>query len=216
MNTPRQVRKPGFIVNPLLSNTPGQDVNEQDLYLNVEQAIRNNKEEQIKREELTRRSEINNLYGQHNPDQLREVNVLIKKFGDVKLLSMMKKKYGPQIRRSEIDKMYEQYNPDKLNKVNGLIDKYGDKKLLKMLERKYSDDIKADSLQTQNLGIANNERNNNNKSTNRQFGTGPVLNSTRSLYNENLERAKNEGERKRQKSYSPKQGRMRVKKGGRY
>ena len=216
VNTPRQVRKPGFIVNPLLSNTPGQDVNEQDLYLNVEQAIRNNKEEQIKREELTRRSEINNLYGQHNPDQLREVNVLIKKFGDVKLLSMMKKKYGPQIRRSEIDKMYEQYNPDKLNKVNGLIDKYGDKKLLKMLERKYSDDIKADSLYNENLGTANNERNNNNKSTNRQFGTGPVLNSTRSLYNENLERAKNEGERKRQKSYSPKQGRMRVKKGGRY
>ena len=43
---------------------------------------------------LQLRQEIDKLYEEHNPDKLAEVDQLVEKYGEDRLLSLIRKKYG--------------------------------------------------------------------------------------------------------------------------
>jgi hypothetical protein len=100
---------------------------------------------------LGRRTEIERLYARHNPAKLGpELENLIAKYGERRLLAMARKKYGVVTtgagddmctrseRRLEIERLYAQHNPEKLAQVGELAAKYGEKKLLAMVRKKYA------------------------------------------------------------------------------
>ena len=100
--------------------------------------------------------EVEALYQLHNPAKGGDVPKLAAKYGDAKLLAMVRKKYGPapvgfvavapqpgapsagpSAARLEIDALYQQHNPEKLGDVDSLSAKYGEEKLLTMVRKKY-------------------------------------------------------------------------------
>ena len=83
------------------------------------------------------RKEIEALYAANNPEKLPQVDALLAKYGDRKLLAMVRKKYAVTPPRKEIEALYAANNPEKLAEVDGLIAKYGDRRLLAMVRKKY-------------------------------------------------------------------------------
>ena len=90
-------------------------------------------------------AEVERLYREHNPEKVADVPKLAAKYGEAKLLAMVRKKYGvvavpsggPTAKRQEIDALYAQHNPEKLGDVEKLVGKYGEDKLLTMVRKKY-------------------------------------------------------------------------------
>ena len=85
-----------------------------------------------------------------NPEKLAEVDTLLAKYGEDKLLQMVRKKYKvgqpggaatPRTAKTkavlEIEALYRKHNPEKLAEVDGLLTKYGEAKLLAMIKKKY-------------------------------------------------------------------------------
>jgi hypothetical protein len=83
------------------------------------------------------RKEIERMYAANNPEKLPEVDMLLSKYGDRKLLGMVRKKYGVQPPRKEIEALYAANNPEKLSQVDSLLEKYGECELLRMVRKKY-------------------------------------------------------------------------------
>lgn len=97
------------------------------------------------------RMEIERLYSVHNPAKLTEVDTLIQKYGETRLVAMIRKKYGlpsaahssaevktkPPM-RTEIESLYAIHNPSKLTEVDALVTKYGEARLLAMIKKKYN------------------------------------------------------------------------------
>ena len=97
--------------------------------------------------------EVERLYAEHNPAKLHDVPKLAVKYGEAKLLAMVRKKYGAAAAapppaaaappaaqseaRREIEALYRQHNPEKLAEVDGLMAKYGEARLLAMVRKKY-------------------------------------------------------------------------------
>jgi hypothetical protein len=97
--------------------------------------------------------EIVALYRKHNPEKLPEVDGLVAKYGEAKLLSMVREKYL-SAKRLEIDALYGKHNPEKLLEVDGLVVKYGEDKLHSMVRKKYR--ISEKRLEIEALYRANN------------------------------------------------------------
>ena len=88
--------------------------------------------------------EVNRLYAKHNPEKLADVPTLAAKFGEEKLLRMVRKKYKEQeaggadwladsaaflagsAALAEVNRLYGKYNPEKLDDVPTLVAKYGE------------------------------------------------------------------------------------------
>ena len=62
---------------------------------------------------------------------------LVAKYGEDKLLAMVRKKYGLLSPRREIEVLYTKYNPEKVAEIDMLVAKYGEMRLLSMIHRKY-------------------------------------------------------------------------------
>jgi len=101
--------------------------------------------------------EVERLYAEHNPAKLHDVPKLAVKYGEAKLLAMVRKKYGAAAAappppadppaaqseaRREIEALYREHNPEKLAEVDGLLAKYGEARLLAMVRKKYQNLIK--------------------------------------------------------------------------
>ena len=66
------------------------------------------------------RKEIEALYGANDPEKLPQVDALLAKYGDRKLLAMVRKKYAVTPPRKEIEALYAANNPEKLAEVDSL------------------------------------------------------------------------------------------------
>jgi hypothetical protein len=77
--------------------------------------------------------EVRRLYAAHAPEKLGDVPALVGKYGEDRLLAMVRKKYGV----AEVQRLYGKHNPEKLADVPGLVEKYGADKLLAMVTKKY-------------------------------------------------------------------------------
>ena len=113
-----------------------------------------------------KRQEIDKLYGEHNPEKLAEVDQLVGKYGEDRLLSMIRRKYGvvegegegeavvreaavASAKRNEIDELYGTNNPEKLSDVDKLVGKYGEDRLLSMVRKKYG--VKSPEARTEQI-----------------------------------------------------------------
>ena len=76
-------------------------------------------------------AEVERLYREHNPEKVADVPSLAAKYGEAKLLAMVRKKYGvvavpsaaTSAKREEIDALYAKHNPEKLGDVQKLVAK---------------------------------------------------------------------------------------------
>jgi hypothetical protein len=87
--------------------------------------------------------EVQRLYGKYNPEKLADVPGLVEKYGEDKLLAMVKKKYkeqeeaAPSPKEAQVRRLYGKYNPEKLADVPTLLAKYGEDQLQAMVKKKY-------------------------------------------------------------------------------
>jgi hypothetical protein len=100
---------------------------------------------------------VQRLYGKYNPEKLAEVGALAAKYGEDKLLDMVRRKYrdqevasqaavgGPSARMQEVRRLYGKYNPEKLMEVDTLAAKYGEDRLLGMVQKKYREQEGSES-----------------------------------------------------------------------